>query len=151
MGLYFPMFVDLSDKRVLFVGGGKIAVRRIISLYEFAGSITVVSPEAEPEIIKLADAGYINYIRKRFDETDLDDADIVLVNTGHQGTDIRIAGMCHRRHLPVNAASDMSLCDFYFPGIIRKDSVVVGVTASGEDHRKAAEITGKIREILNNV
>ena len=55
MGLYFPMFVDLSDKRVLFVGGGKIAVRRIISLYEFAGSITVVSPEAEPEIIKLAD------------------------------------------------------------------------------------------------
>ena len=32
MGLYFPMFVDLSEKNVLFIGGGKIAVRRIISI-----------------------------------------------------------------------------------------------------------------------
>ena len=57
MALYFPMFVDLSEKNILFIGGGKIAVRRIISIYEFSGSITVVSPEAEPEIIKLANAG----------------------------------------------------------------------------------------------
>ncbi len=148
MSLYFPMFVDISEKRVMFIGGGRIAVRRIINIYEFAGSITVVSPEAEPEIIKLADAGYITYLRKRFDETDLDDADIVLVNTGHQGTDIRIAGMCRRRHIPVNVASDQTLCDFFFPGIVKKDSVVVGITASGEDHHKAAEITGKIRELL---
>ena len=148
MSLYFPIFVDLSSKNVLFIGGGRITVRRIISIYEFAGSVTVVSPEAEPEIIKRADAGYIRYIRKRFDETDLDDADIVLVNTGHQGTDIRIAGMCRRRHLPVNVASDQTLCDFYFPGIIKKDSVVVGVTASGEDHHKAADVTARIRELL---
>ena len=148
MSLYFPMFVDISEKRVMFIGGGRIAVRRIINTYEFAGSITVVSPEAEPEIIKLADAGYITYLRKRFDETDLDDADIVLVNTGHQGTDIRIAGMCRRRHIRVNVASDQTLCDFFFPGIVKKDSVVVGITASGEDHHKAAEITGKIRELL---
>ena len=148
MALYFPMFIDLSEKNILFIGGGKIAVRRIISIYEFSGSITVVSPEAEPEIIKLANAGYIKYIRKRFDETDLDDADIVMVNTGHQGTDIRIAGMCRRRHLPVNVASDQTLCDFFFPGIIKKDSIVVGVTASGEDHQKAAEVTAKIKELL---
>ena len=64
MSLYFPMFVDLSEKNVLFIGGGRITVRRMISIYEFAGSVTVVSPEAEPEIIKLADAGYIRYIRK---------------------------------------------------------------------------------------
>ena len=148
MGLYFPMFVDLSEKNVLFIGGGKIAVRRIISMYEFAGSITVVSPEAEPEIIKLGNAGYITYLRKRFDVTDLDGADIVMINTGHQGTDIRIAGMCRRRHLMVNVASDQTLCDFFFPGIARKDSIVVGVTASGEDHAKAAEITSRIREML---
>ena len=148
MGLYFPMFVDMSEKNVLFIGGGRIALRRIISMYEFAGSITVVSPESEPEITKLANAGYITYLRKRFDETDLDGKDIVMINTGHQGTDIRIAGMCRRRHLTVNVASDMTLCDFYFPGIIKKDSIVIGVTASGEDHRKAAEITGKIKELL---
>ncbi len=151
MGLYFPMFVDMSDKNVLFVGGGRIAVRRIISMYEFAGLITVVSPEAEPEIIKLANAGYITYLRKRFDETDLDGADIAMINTGHQGTDIKIAGMCRRRNITVNVASDQTLCDFFFPGLARKDSVVIGVTASGEDHQKAAEISAKIRELLKEV
>ena len=50
MSLYFPMYVDLSSKRVLFIGGGKIAARRIATILDFAGSVTVVAPEVEPVI-----------------------------------------------------------------------------------------------------
>ena len=151
MSLYFPLFFDLSQKNILFIGGGKVNARRVNSILDFAGHVTVVAPEAHDYIAALAQHEMITWHKKRFAEDDLDGADIVIVSTGHAGTDVRIAGMCRRRGILVNAASDESLCDFYFPGIIRKDSVVVGVTASGEDHRKAAEITGKIREILNNV
>ena len=148
MALYFPMFMDLSQKNVIFIGAGKIAVRRIITLYDFVGSVTVVSPDAEPEILKMAEAGYIRYIRKRFDETDLQDMDIAFINTGHSGTDIRIAGMCRRRGILVNAASDAALCDFYFPGIARRDPLVVGITASGEDHKMAAEATAYFKKLI---
>lgn len=151
MSLYFPMFVDLTEKRAVFIGAGKINARRLVGIYDFVGSVTVIAPECEPAIQKLADAGYITYHRRRFDENDLDDADIAFISTGHAGTDVRIAGMCRRRGILVNAAGDQSLCDFFFPGIARKGPVVVGITASGEDHKLAAETTGKIKKLLDYI
>ncbi len=148
MSLYFPMFVDISGKRVLFIGGGRLEVARVIAILDFAGSVTVISPEAEPEIIKLAQVGYITYDKRRFDETDLDSADIVLVNTGHSGTDIRIAGMCRRRGILVNAVSPEAPSDFYFPGIARRDPLVVGVSASGEDAKMEAEATAYFKRLI---
>jgi len=150
MGLYFPLFVDLSEKNILFVGGGTVNARRVQTILDFAGHITVVSPEAHDYIAALARQGMITWIRNRFTEDDLDDADICIVSTGHQGTDVRIAGMCRRRHILVNAASDSSLCDFYFPGVARKDPLVVGVTASGEDHKMAAEATAYFKKLLKD-
>lgn len=151
MSLYFPMFFDLSEKNVLFIGAGKIAVRRLVSIFQFVGSVTVIAPECDPDIQKIADAGYINYYRRRFDENDLEGIDIAFISTGHAGTDVRIAGMCRRRHILVNVASDKSLCDFYFPGIAKKGPVVVGVTAGGEDHKLAAETTAKIKKLLDYI
>ncbi|MBR7088435.1 MAG: bifunctional precorrin-2 dehydrogenase/sirohydrochlorin ferrochelatase [Mogibacterium sp.] len=150
MSLYFPMFVDLSKKHVLFIGAGKISARRLVNMYDFVGSVTVVAPDCDPVIQKLADAEYITYHRRRFDENDLEGVDIAVIATGHAGTDVRIAGMCRRKGILVNVASDESLCDFYFPGIARKDPLVVGITASGEDHKMAAEATAYFKKLLKD-
>lgn len=148
MSLYFPLFVDLSEKNVLFVGGGTVAARRVQSILDFAGRVTVVAPEPHEYIAALAAHEMIVLHRRRFSDDDLDDADIAIVSTGHQGTDVRIAGMCRRRGILVNVASDETLCDFYFPGIARRDPLVVGVTASGEDHKMAAQATEYFRKLL---
>ena len=144
------MFMDLSEKNVLFVGAGHVNTGRIKTMLDFAGSITVVSPEADVSIKALDDEGRIMLRRRRFDERDLDGMDIVITSTGHAGTDVRIAGMCRRRGILVNAASDKTLCDFYFPGIARKDPLVVGVTASGEEHSLAAKASAYFRKLLGD-
>ena len=144
------MFMDLSEKNVLFVGAGRVNSGRIRTMLDFAGSITVVSPEADALITALSDEGRISLHRRRFDERDLDGADIVITSTGHAGTDVRIAGMCRRRGILVNASSDKTLCDFYFPGIARRDPLVVGVTASGEDHSLAAKASAYFRKLLGD-
>lgn len=152
MALYFPLFVDLSRKNILFVGAGNIAARRVEAIIDFAGTVKVVSPEIHDDIVRLAEdenrCDKLDIHRKRFSEDDLDDADLVIVSTGHQGTDVRIAGMCRRRGIMVNVASDETLCDFYFPGIARRDPLVVGVTASGEDHRMAAQATDYFKRLI---
>ena len=144
------MFMDLSEKNVLFVGAGHVNSGRIKMMLDFVGSITVVSPEADASVKALDDEGRIILRRRRFDERDLDGMDIVITSTGHAGTDVRIAGMCRRRGIMVNAASDKTLCDFYFPGIARKDPLVVGVTASGEDHSLAAKASAYFRKLLGD-
>lgn len=142
------MFVDLSEKHILFVGGGIANARKLITILDFVGRVTVVAPEVHDVIAALANEGRIAWIRQRFSEDDLDGADIAIVSTGHSGTDIRIAGMCRRRGILVNAASDETLCDFYFPGIARRDPLVVGVTASGEDHTLEAKATAYFKSLI---
>ena len=48
----------------------------------------------------------------------------------------------------VNVCSDRRKCDFYFPGIVKKEDVVVGITANGKDHKRAKEVREKIEDLL---
>ena len=60
----FPLFVDLTEKKILVVGAGKIASRRVKTLLPFAGEIVVEAPEAAEELLNLAEKGEILYRKK---------------------------------------------------------------------------------------
>ena len=145
---YFPLYVDLSDKDILFVGGGAIAARRIAVLQSFADHITVVAPEADGSILALTEAGKVSWIMRAFEEDDLEGRDVVFAATDDRELNAQIAARCREKGILVNAASDRELCDFYFPGIVRQGETVVGVSASGDDHKKARKVRERIQEVL---
>ena len=182
---YFPLFVDLRSKDILFIGGGSIAARRVSALQPFADRITVVSPEADSAIRQLAaeepsrgltadtgDAGApsdqcaadtgdaeapagkgngrrgVTWIRRPFEEADLQGRDLVFAVTDDRKLNERIAALCGEMGIAVNVSSDKTLCDFYFPGIVREGETVIGISASGRDHRKARRVRERIQEVL---
>ena len=59
---YFPLFVDLSDKNVVVVGGGEIATRRIKTLLYFTRNVTVVAPKMTRELTEMGKAGQVQAI-----------------------------------------------------------------------------------------
>lgn len=149
--LYFPLFVDLSGKHILIVGAGRIALRRIRTMADFAGKLTVVAPAIRQEIRELAEiAPQIRLTDRAYQPDDLKGKDIVFAATDDPALNGQIAEACHQQGIPVNAAHNRELCDFYFPGLVKKDPVVIGVTASGKDHAAVKEITDKIRELLRD-
>jgi len=145
---YFPLFLDISDKDILFVGGGQIAARRIQALAPFTQQVTIVAPEADGSILRLTEEGEVSWIVREFESADLEGRDLVFAATDDAELNAEIAGLCRRRGIAVNVASDKSLCDFYFPGIVRQGGTVIGITASGTDHAKARTIRERIQEIL---
>ena len=145
--LFFPLFFDLTGRRILVVGAGKIAARRIRTLLPFGPALTVVAPEPTDEVAALAAEWKLTLYRRGFEESDLDGTEMVLSAAGDE-TDKVVAAACRARGIPVNAASNIELDDFYFPGIARQGSVVVGVTASGTDHKAAHRVSEAIRELL---
>ena len=148
---FFPIFLNLSEKHVLVVGAGKIAARRIRTLLDFAGKITVTAPQIEEEILAMAGKGPIQLRKKIFEESDLEGADMVLAATNDPDVNKTIGVLCREKGIPVNVSHDKTLCDFYFPGIVQKENVVVGVTASGSDHSQAKRVTEKIHEALDEM
>ena len=147
---YFPMFVDLSEKQIVVVGAGAIAARRIRTLLPFCSSLTVVAPEASEPVRELWEKGQILWKKERYARESIRYADLVLACTGDPETDNDIYSVCRCLGIPVNVCSDRRKCDFYFPGIVSRENVVVGITAGGTDHRKAKEIREKIEKLLED-
>ena len=146
---YFPLFVDLSEKHVLVVGAGKIALRRIRAMAEFAGHVTIVAPDLHPEVMELAEhTPHLRVLQRGFQPEDLEGADLVLAATNRPDLNGEIARLCREKDILVNACHNKDLCDFYFPGIVHKDPLVIGVTACGKDHAVAKEAVSRIREIM---
>lgn len=145
---YFPLFVDLSQKKVVVVGAGTIAKRRIRSLVGFAQELIVVAPEVNQELKNLEKEGKITIRKKRYEREDIYDAAIVIAATNDHSINEDIYSTCKCLGIMVNVCNDKTKCDFYFPGIVQKENVVVGITASGTDHKKARAVTDQVKELL---
>lgn len=145
---YFPMFIDLSDKYIVVVGGGKIATRRVKTLYQFTRNILVVSPKLTRELQDMVKAGQIRWINRKCRRSDLSMAYMVLAVTDDAGVNDDIYRICKEEGIYVNVASDKDKCDFHFPGIVKYDEVVIGVNAGGADHKKVKKVRMEIEEHL---
>ena len=145
--MYFPMFVDISEKKIVVVGGGQIASRRIRTLGSFAKNIWVVSPEVSEEIHILADEKKIHWIGETYHQKYIADADMVLAATDDILCNEQVAGDCQRLRIPVNVSHKKELCDFYFPAVVLTEDVVIGISSDGNRHKKVREIREKIEKI----
>ncbi|MGC4019866.1 MAG: bifunctional precorrin-2 dehydrogenase/sirohydrochlorin ferrochelatase [Muricomes sp.] len=151
---YFPMFVDISKMKIIVAGGGKIAARRVKTLTQFAGNITVIAPEIAETLKELETAGEIRCLHRAYQKEDIADAHMVLAATDDKELNHSIAAQCrdieHRsgRKIWVNVADDKSLCDFYFPSVIRRDKIVVGINSGGDNPGNVKKLRERLEKEL---
>ncbi len=156
---YFPMFVDISQKKILVIGGGKIAARRVRTLLKFADHIEVTAPaicKEMKEILEKEAQKEIRQVRwncRKVGEEDLKEssdfltgAEIVLTATDDRNLNRKITEACKIRNILVNTADDKSRCDFYFPAVTEKDGVVIGMNSSGKNPKAVREVREYLEE-----
>ncbi len=145
---YFPMFFDISEKKVIIVGAGTIAKRRIRTLIDFTNHLTVIAPEVNKELLSLQEQGLLSIHKKKYQPEDLCGADLVIAATNDHQTNEDIYRVCKHMGIPVNVCSDKHKCDFYFPAIAKKDQLVAGISSSGSNSKQAKELTRQVNLLL---
>lgn len=145
---YFPLFINLTGKKVLIFGGGTIATRRALSLLEFGARIEIIAPKISSELLGLEKTRSAVIHKREYIPDEIKDNFLVLGATDNEKVNLEIYEECKKKKIIVNIASDQSKCDFFFPGIIKEEYLVIGVSASGKDHKKAKEVTNKIRDFI---
>ncbi len=146
--MYFPIFIDLSEKKILVVGGGAIASRRVRTLSGFAGHITVQAPEISEEIRGLAGDCRVTIREEAFYPEILSGMDLVLAATNDRKLNSRIGELCREQGIPVNVCSRKEDCDFFFPSVIQKGDLVIGINASGKNHSLVKRTRQEMEEFL---
>ena len=128
---YFPVFFDLTALKVLVVGGGEVALRKVALLERSGASITLVAPEVLPELQERAAAGKIILAIREFVPKDLDGARLVIVATSRRAVNRWIAALSEARGIPVNVVDDREASRFIVPAIIDRDPVLVAISTGG--------------------
>lgn len=149
--LFFPLFVDLSKKRIVIIGGGNIALRRAETLMDFCENICVVSPVFLDGFLKMEKEGKLTCIHHEYTKTEIEGADIVLAATDDVWCNEQVVSDCRKRHICVNAAHKKELCDFYFPGIARAGHMTAGISASGCDHKEVSNMRKEIQKVMDDI
>lgn len=146
---FFPMYVDLNDKKAVVIGAGKIAARRIKTLTEFCSDITVIADSISDEVSSLE--GKVKLVRKKYERGDCNGYDIVIAATDNRSINHAVFEECRKNGTAVNVCDCKEECSFYFPAVITDKNVVVGVTASGKNHKLAKRIADNIRKLKDSI
>jgi len=145
---YFPMFLDLTGKNVVIVGGGKTAVKRARTVLQFTRNVTVIADHVVPEMTELSRTGRITLHQRLVKRSDIQEAFLVLTATSDERLNDDIYRLCKDEGIYVNIQNDREKSDFQFPGIYIKNDVVVGVSASGLDSEEARTVSQAVQTAL---
>ena len=145
---YFPVFFDLTAQRVLVVGGGEVALRKVALLERSGALITLVAPDVLPELQARAAAGKINLAVREFIPDDLDGARLVIVATSRRAVNRWIASLSEARRIPVNVVDDREASRFIVPAIIDRDPVLVAVSTGGTSPVLARRLRERLEAVI---
>ena len=142
---YFPMFVQLKNKKCLVIGGGRIALRKIEVLKDFEADVTVIAPEMIPQIRQI---DKIRRIFRTFMEEDFKEAELVVAATNDQKVNSEISKICMQRKIPVNAVDQKEDCSFIFPSYVKEGEVVAAFSSGGQSPMITQYLKEKIKPNL---
>jgi uroporphyrin-III C-methyltransferase/precorrin-2 dehydrogenase/sirohydrochlorin ferrochelatase len=135
----FPIFLKLSGRPVLVVGGGTVATTKVDALRRAGARITVVAPRVSKEIA----ASRVHVVKRRFQAVDLDGQWLV-ISAATPAVNRQVARAAGRRQVFVNAVDDPPNATAYLGGVLRRAGVTISVSTDGH----APAIAGLLREGL---
>ena len=123
----FPLFIELSGRRVLIVGGGRLALHKARMLLPYGAELTAVAPEFCPELEAMEG---LTLVRRAFEPRDVEGAEIVIAATDERDVNRAVSALCRERGIPVNVVDELAECSFVFPALLRRGALSAGVTTA---------------------
>ena len=139
--------LDLSGRRVVVVGGGRVAQRRVARLIAAGAVVQVVSPEVTPAVEGMVSAGEIDWAVRRYADGDLDGAWYAIAATDDPDVNAAVGAEAERRRVFCVRADDGDAGTAVTPATGAFDGLTVGVLARGA-HRRSAAVRTSLVEAL---
>ena len=146
---YYPIFVEMTGRRCLVIGGGKVAEGKVQGLLAVEADVTLIAPALTPVLQELSAAGRVRWEARPYRDGDLEDYEACFVATDDGAVNASVAAEGKRGRVWVNAADDPANCDFILPAVIRQGSVVVAASTGGASPALARRLREELTDFLS--
>ena len=137
MAKYYPILLNIQDKKCLVVGGGNVAWRKVCSLKDAGARVTVVSPEFCPEMEK--ETG-IERIQQKYEEGFLNGVLVVVASTDDEEVNKKVYYDAVKRCILVNVVDMPEFCSFIVPATISRGDLSISISTGGASPALARNI-----------
>ena len=144
----YPVNLLVRGRRVVVVGAGRIAARKIEPLLDAGAVVEVVAPETNDEVRDWADAGRLVLHQRPFAAADVDGAWLALTATDDPAVNAAVHAAAEAARVWVNSADDPANCSFTLMSVIRRGDLVVTVGTGGRSPALAAHLRRRLEEEL---
>lgn len=143
---YYPVFLDMKDRKVLVVGGGFVALQKIKTLLDSGAIVKVITKELIAEDIKELP---VSLEIREYNENDMIGVSIVIAATNSHEVNTKIFEHSKKYNVLLNAVDDKDNCDFILGAIVNKGDITVTISTAGKSPIVAKKIRDKVNEMLN--
>jgi precorrin-2 dehydrogenase/sirohydrochlorin ferrochelatase len=146
--MFYPIYLNLTGRRVVVVGGGEVAERKIESLLGTGALISVISPQLTNRVLALASERKIELQQRAYQEGDCAGAALVFSATDDAEVSRAVFADCRRTGALINSADKPALCDFIMPAVMRRGDIAIAVSTGGTSPGLAARLRQKIASLI---
>lgn len=144
----YPVNLVLDRLPVLVVGAGRVALRKVKGLLTAGAAVTVVAPEAEPELVELAKTGEIELFKRPYESGEATGYRLVFVATGDERVDWQVTYDAATVSVFTNVADVPERCGFYLPAVVRRGSLQVTVNTDGSAPFASRRLRERLEAII---
>ncbi len=145
---YFPLFLDLSNRQVLVVGGGEVACRKVDSLIRAGARVTILSPNIEPHLQQLVEQDKCAWLQNFYSSEHMRQEYVqVWATTNNPALNHQVYADAKKARILVNVVDDQPYCDFITPSMVNRGRIQLAISSGGA----SPVLVRNIREQLESV
>lgn len=154
--MWFPLFINLENKKVLVIGGGKVAAKKIEKILEYGADITVVTENVmEEKLLKLENIKIQNNQKIENDKAKIEKLVKgyfwVIAATDNEELNENIANVCDSNGMLINNVSSKIKMNAMFGGIVKNSEFQIAISTSGKNCKRSRAMKSEIQKVLDKI
>lgn len=143
---FLPISINITDKKILIIGGGKVGYHKACILNRFTDKATIVSPQFVDGFKDLP----FELIQKKYSKEDLEGVFLLYICTENEKLNAEIKSEADDLGILASVCDNPILCDFVSPAIFKSDNVTVAVSSNARDVYQSINIRNQIKILVEN-
>ncbi|MCX5634766.1 MAG: bifunctional precorrin-2 dehydrogenase/sirohydrochlorin ferrochelatase [Planctomycetota bacterium] len=144
----YPIYLEVSSRRVVIIGGGSVATRKVQILLDAGARLVIVSPKIDDVLTNLCRGTNAELIKSRYSKNYLTGATLAIAATNDHTLNKQIYKDCQELEILCNVVDEPELCDFFVPAVVKRGDLQIAIGTEGNCPAYAGHIREKLEHLF---